>query len=423
MLKELLGTNVAQHLSYLLELGTVLVLCLLGLFAVADRLNLDQKMTNLLLFAYTLRIGTAIFVDNLGATFGQVDFFGFDRALWSTAKQFQNGIVTAPYETAMSLGDLFYIPYTAVYAPVYAVFGHHTLFARIAFAFVGTLVVLNIYRIGKLLHGKAVGFYAAGLAAVFPYWLYLSVIFYRDMLIILFLSHMLYLTLRWEQSKEFTDICVVALLSIISFILRPENILPLGVTIGLVCYIIIQHLNLLLKLAMSTSVGLAVFRGVQWAGVNGNAIAAEALSRERQQLADGGGAYLGDIVFNDFGSVLAFAPVGATYFLLVPFPWQIHNFLALVAFFQNIVIWYPVLILSVLGGVYSAASRPIQTLILAGFALSGIAGYGIVEANMGPALRHRSQFQFVLFVFAAIPLAERVQIILSHKTSRQEAPL
>jgi len=403
---------VFHRLVYFLEFGIALTLFFSGLYAVANRLDLQRNVIHLLVVAMLLRVGTAGVVDTLGTVFGQVDSGRFDRALWQTAEGLRSGVVTAPYETATSIGDLFYIPYTAVYAPVYAVFGHHTLLVRTAFAFVGTLVVLNVFRIGKALYGQNAGLCAGCLAAVFPYWLYLSTIFYRDMLIMLVSSQMLYMMVRWEQDRTLAGVAGVAALAFVSLLLRPENVLPVGVAAGFSCYALFRDFGFVTKLTVLATIAVGTFRGLQSVGVNGTSIVARQLSKERAQLAEGGGAYLGNVVFEGVWSLVAFAPVGAVYFLLVPFPWQVHNILALVALLQNLVVWYPVVVLSVAGLGYAASRRPIPTLVLAGFAISGIAGYGLIEANMGPALRHRAQFQFVVFVFAALPLAERIQFAL-----------
>ena len=56
-----------------------------------------------------------------------------------------------------------------------------------------------------------------------------------------------------------------------------------------------------------------------------------------------------------------------------------------------------------------------RILPLLAFAGVGLVGYGLVEGNLGPALRHRSQFQFVFFVLAGIALSRRLRI-------RAEAP-
>lgn len=110
--------------------------------------------------------------------------------------------------------------------------------------------------------------------------------------------------------------------------------------------------------------------------------------------------------------MVACLPLGAVYFLLVPFPWQIHNTLALTALVQNLFAWYQAIVLAVLGISILAWNRPNATLILVGFALSGVVSYGLIEGNMGPAMRHRSQLQIVLVVAAVTAVAENVEFKL-----------
>ena len=130
-------------------------------------------------------------------------------------------------------------------------------------------------------------------------------------------------------------------------------------------------------------------------------------------LARSGGAYLTNISFNTWSSVFSFASIGSVYFLFVPFPWQLHNTLALVAFLQNLIIWYPIAFLAVLGFPYVYSRNRFIGITLVAFAISGIVPYGLIERNMGPALRHRSQFQIPFFVCAAVWIEERFRLKFS----------
>lgn len=403
-----------QQLLFVVEAAVVTVLCLLVLVGVRSRLGLPDRVFALLLGAFVLRVGVAIVVDSLGTFAGQFDFSNFDGALWQVAQGFRDGIVTAPLETAAaSGGELFYLPYTVAYAPVYAVFGHHTLLVRIVFALVGTLLVCNVYRIGRRLHGHEAGLYAAVIAVIFPYWLYLSTIFYRDMLIMLVLSQVLYQLLGWKQSRNVTGVLSVGVLVIVSVMLRPENIIPLIAALGTAGYAFGLKGRPGLKTVGVGMIGVAGFEILRRIGIKGSSITVHGIAKQRDYLARGGGAYLEYIAFTDWLSVIWFAPVGATYFLLLPFPWQVHNVLALVALLQNVLLWYPVVFFSIVGIACVAPRRPLPVLVLVSFVLAGVFSYGIIEGNMGPVLRHRSQFQFPLVVLAGIGVAEKIGLVMS----------
>jgi hypothetical protein len=110
-----------------------------------------------------------------------------------------------------------------------------------------------------------------------------------------------------------------------------------------------------------------------------------------------------------------FAPIGALHFALVPFPWHVIDTLSTIAFLQNLAIWYPVVICALFGfrDVFSRPRGSKLVLPLIAFSLAGLFGYGLVEGNVGPAMRHRSQFQFVFFVLAGVAVSRRLSVTLS----------
>jgi hypothetical protein len=399
-------------LVMLVKSGIVISLCLLVLLSLRQHYRIPNRIFALVLVAFSSRSMAGIVVEHAGTAFGQVDFYKFDQALWQTAQAFHNGIITEPFTIAAQHGgDLFYIPYTILYAPVYTIFGHETLLARFVFALVGTLFVFNVYRLGIAVHGQTVGSYAAAFSAIFPYWLYLSAIFYRDMLIMLVLSQLLLVVIRLADRKQPVFNAVSAgFLSVLSVVLRPENIVPVAVTVSIGCYYYLR--------ARQPRLGKAVGGGLLTTTIlGGNVLNVIKISNVTDRLnflvegvSSGSGAYLTTVFFPNLTSVISFVPIGTTYFLLVPFPWQIHNMLAGLAFVQNAVFWYPTVVLTLLGVPYLLSRRPVAAVVLLGFLISGIVPYGIVERNMGPALRHRSQFQIVFVLFASIAVTEKMRL-------------
>jgi hypothetical protein len=145
----------------------------------------------------------------------------------------------------------------------------------------------------------------------------------------------------------------------------------------------------------------------------GSKLVVDRLADRRQWLArPNPGAYLPGFVYESLYELFVFTPIGALQFALVPFPWHVVDLLSTIAFWQNVFLWYPVVILAILGfrDSFSVSSGLQMSLPLVAFSLAGILGYGIVEGNVGPTMRHRSQFQFVFFVFAGVSLSNRVRI-------------
>lgn len=397
-------------LVLLLESGIVLSLCLLVLLWLGQHRRVPDRIFGLLLGAFLLRSVTAVVVDYAGTVFGQVDFYKFDQALWQTAQSFRNGVFTEPFAVATQHGgDLFYIPYTILYSPVYVFFGHETLLARFVFALVGTLFVFNAYRLGDAVHGRTAGTYAATFAAIFPYWTYLSTIFYRDMLIMLVLSQLLLIVIRWGDTTRRLDVVSVVLLAVLSVVLRPENVFPVAVVVTIGCYYHLRRWQPRLAKAVGGGLLATMILGSHFLGLVTVSNVTERLNFLVKGVSSGSGVYLEPVTFPNLASIVSFAPIGTTYFLLVPFPWQIHNVLALFAFLQNVVLWYPTVVLAVLGVPYLLSQRRFPAILLLGFLIIGVVPYGLVERNMGPALRHRSQFQIALVLFASTAVTERIR--------------
>jgi hypothetical protein len=156
----------------------------------------------------------------------------------------------------------------------------------------------------------------------------------------------------------------------------------------------------------------------------GNQLVVDQLADQRQWLArPNPGAYLPGFVYDSLYELFVFAPIGAVHFALVPFPWHVVDLLSMIAFWQNVFIWYPVVLLSILGfrdSIHESSGLKI-VLPLVAFSLVGMLGYGVVEGNVGPSMRHRSQFQFVFFVFAGVALSKRVRIsAFAERSTRRE---
>jgi hypothetical protein len=360
-----------------------------------------------------LRSVAAIIVELTGTAFGQVDFYEFDNALWEVAQSVRAGVITAPLELASQTGNLYYIPYTTVYSPVYVIFGHRSLLMRFMFALIGTLFVFNAYRLGRAAYTERAGLYTAGFAAVFPYWLYLSAIFYRDMLIMLVLSQILLIAIESDQTKIIFSVINLTGLSIVAIMLRPENAPVVGILFMMYVYNLLKCVDYIPSIVSNVIIIPIAIIAINTVREQILSISIRRMNRLIDGLARSGGAYLTNISFNTWSAVFSFASIGSVYFLFVPFPWQLHNTLALVAFLQNLIIWYPIAFISLLGFPYVYSRNRFIGITLVAFAISGIVPYGLIERNMGPALRHRSQFQIPFFVCAAVWIEERFRFKFS----------
>jgi hypothetical protein len=377
-----------------------------------NRTGVPRSVWLLSFGAFAARAGYVLVDTVVGIYAGGGDQTAYDATFWFVAQQWRSGVIFAPLQLGASPGNdgYYMILYSSVFSPVYTVFGHISTLPRLQMALVGTLVVVNVYLIGKHVYSHRAGLIAGGIAAGFPYWIILSGIMYRDMFIIFLLTTMGYFLVRWQSGDRTPSIPLLLLgTAVLALSLRLENLVAVGAmfaTVGLLLAGRDARWSIV-------PLGVGIFALIVMYLRFGNQLSVGELAGRRLWLArPNPGAYLSGFAYESLLELFAFVPIGTLYFALVPFPWHTIDLMAMIAIGQNLFIWYPVLALSVVG-LYDALHAPSgkkMALPLLAFSLAGIFTYGLIEGNIGPTLRHRSQFQFVLFVLAGVALARRVRI-------------
>ncbi|MBX3289127.1 MAG: glycosyltransferase family 39 protein [Acidobacteria bacterium] len=121
----------------------------------------------------------------------------------------------------------------------------------------------------------------------------------------------------------------------------------------------------------------------------------DALSR------DAGSGFGEDIdVSTTEGAVMAM-PVGLTYLMFSPFPWEfrsIHQFITL----PDLLIWWATIPFIVMGLVYTIRHRLKEALPILLFVLMLSLAYSLFQGNTGMIYRQRIQIQVFLFMIAAV---------------------
>jgi hypothetical protein len=122
----------------------------------------------------------------------------------------------------------------------------------------------------------------------------------------------------------------------------------------------------------------------------------------RRGFASEGSGYLREMRFSNVDSAVRFFPVGLTYFLLVPFPWQLGSLR------QNVTIpetlfWVVVVYPRVLRGVWRGVKvNPPGALFLLLSSVSVCCLYALVMGNIGTTYRVRTQVWAIWALFAGV---------------------
>jgi hypothetical protein len=390
----------------------LLLLCA-GVIAAYLNLNRASRTGWVVAFgAFAIRVAYVAVDSVLGIFAGYGDASGYDATFRFVAGLWQSGVVLAPLRVGASPGNdgQYMILYSTLFAPVYTLLGSSPVLPRLLMAMFGALVVVNVYLLAGELAGRRAALYAGGLAAVFPYWVVYSGVIYRDMLIVFFLSAMALFLVRWQTGGSRRALALAVLFAALGVFMREQNVLPVAAMAATVVFAATDRSR---REYAAAFVGATVV-GVVVVAVFDGLLPIDALAGQRLWLArPNAAAYFTGLAYETGVELLVYAPVGALYFALTPFPWQAVNLLAVISIAQNLLLWYPVVILAVLGArdLSGASGETPAVVSLLVFALVGIFGYGLVEGNLGPAMRHRMQFQFVFFAFAGVGLANRVRML------------
>ena len=101
------------------------------------------------------------------------------------------------------------------------------------------------------------------------------------------------------------------------------------------------------------------------------------------------------------GDALRYIPLGGSYLLFAPFPWNIETTLQAAAMPETF-LWYPLFLLSLLGFRISVRARATAALVPLSVLLIVVSSYALVEGNFGTAYRHRAQIMPLFFVFSGL---------------------
>lgn len=187
------------------------------------------------------------------------------------------------------------------------------------------------------------------------------------------------------------------------FLLREELALLLALGVAGAAFVeVLRHSTD--RTVTLTSLGVAAVPiGVAGFGLFTALFPIEALNARLQYRATGGATYLGFMEYESWLDVLLAAPIRAVYFQFAPFPLHVDSAFDLVA-----VSSLPILI--VLATTAYLSLRSVDADLAVAFPLlivyvGGIVGYGLIDANFGTTVRHRTVFVLLLATFSA-PILE-----------------
>jgi hypothetical protein len=127
----------------------------------------------------------------------------------------------------------------------------------------------------------------------------------------------------------------------------------------------------------------------------------QAVQVSRADLTQSKSGFGQDVDVSTTGGALSAIPIGVTYLLFAPFPWQIANLRQSITL-PEMVIWWASFPLLVLGLWFTFSYRMRQALPILIFTTMLTLAYSIFQGNVGTAYRQRSQILVFYFIFVAV---------------------
>ncbi|HZT57096.1 MAG TPA: glycosyltransferase family 39 protein [Pyrinomonadaceae bacterium] len=318
---------------------------------------------------------------------------------------------------------------------IYYVTGPNMLAVQFVNAVVGAATAPVIFLCARhIFQNLRVAKLSALLVAFFPSLVLWSSQGLKDGPIVLLLAAAMLATLRLGErlSLKYAALLVLAMSAIITLRFYVFYMLTAAVVGSFVIGmrpVTSQSLARQLAVVLFLGLGLTYLGVLRTAGAQvemyGNL---QAVQRSRSDLAHSANSGFGqDVDVSTASGALTAVPVGMTYLLFAPFPWQVASLRQSITL-PEMLVWWASFPLLVLGVWFTLRYRMRQALPILIFTTMLTLAYSIFQGNVGTAYRQRSQILVFYFIFVAVGAVllkerkeDRERTVLSERQARVEA--
>lgn len=289
---------------------------------------------------------------------------------------------------------------------VYLIAGENPLAMQFFCAVLGAATAPAIYVAAReIFSNKRVATVSALITAFSPSMILWSSQALKDGMIVFFLvlSIMAVLKLQKRFSYEYVLLLMVSLIGILS--LRFYIFYMLAVAI-VGCFIIgqsstvastVKRIAILLVIGIGvTSLGIGRGTSEDLSQFN-----LKKVQNTREDLARGSAGFGKDLDVSTTEGALTALPIGFTYLMLAPFPWQLGNLRQAITM-PEMIAWWSAIPFLIMGLVYTIRNRLQASIGVLMFTLMLTVAYSLYQGNVGTAYRQRAQIQIFHFMFIAV---------------------
>ncbi len=418
-----MNTRVLAWIYFIVALGTLVLLypdgppaVLLGVLAslvIGTALwfgTSSNEVMSLFLVALIARTAVSATITFFGLTdFFALDWLFYDKAGSDLANYWMaNGPITDLLRSRVFVysGTAWGMSYFV--GAIYSLVGKNLLAAQLVIVAIGSATAPVTYLCStQIFKNRRVALTAGYIAALMPSLVLWSSLVLKDGIIICLLIIAIYAAIRLQE-KVSVPVIVLLIVSLIGILSMRYYIFYL-VSIAILGGFIAGQRNTVRSIFARSFTIIVVGVSLAYLGFLGNAsrqietmTTLQNIQISRLDLAQSAASGYGeDIDVSTTGGALRTLPLGFTYLMLAPFPWQITSTLALLTL-PEMLIWWSMLPFLVIGLRYSLKNRLREALPMMIFTVMLTIGYSILQGNVGTAYRQRAQIQIFLFIFIAV---------------------
>ncbi len=376
------------------------------------RLYSDEKklLVNLFLVALLARIGLGLFIHifDLMSVIGP-DAVAFD--IWGQRlSEIWQGLPVPDDEDTFRANNTTAPGWGINYlvGAIYFIFGQSTFVAQSFCGFIGALTAPMIYFCAeKIFNNQRVAKNSALFIALFPSCVIWSSQILKDGLIIFLL--VLTMTLVLQLQKKFSYTAVIFIILCLFGIFSLRFYIFYMVSVAVAGSFIIGLSTSIQSIIRNAIVVVVIGLALTYLGVIRNAssdfenyASLEQVQRNRDYLSEAADSGFGrDIDVSTSEGAISAIPVGFTYLMLAPFPWQVNK-LNQTLILPEVLFWWTLIPIMIIGLWYALKNRLRSALPILLFTFMLTMSYSIFQGNVGMAYRQRTQIQVFLFIFVAV---------------------
>ena len=367
----------------------------------------SEQLLNIFLVALIIRIFVSTTIYSLELT----SFFALDWALYDRlgggVADYLTGVAPMTDELRNRVfsfqGTTWGI--SLITGMIYTLVGKDIISVQLFIASLGAVAApvtyLCAYQIYK---NRRTAVIAGYIVALMPSMVLWSSLLLKDGLMVLFLVLAMYSSSKLQEKFSHRDITVliISLIGIMSLRYFIFYMVAVAVVGG---FVIGQKNTTNSILGRATAV---VIIGVifGYAGILNNAsfelermTSLQDIQASRNDLATAAESGFGEEYdVSTIGGAVAVLPLGFTYLMLSPLPWQVTSSLAMTTM-PEMIIWWAMIPFMISGIIYSFRKKLRECISIIVFTLMLTIGYSILQGNVGTAYRQRAQIQVFLFIF------------------------